>query len=114
MAGLNSMPGLKSDSDTSDIDDDLVASVGASASTARPFSSNTYTRNPYLHYLAPELHEDAPLSVATDVFSLGMTTWQLLHAAVTSPSGTPGCAVAGTATAQHARSMEVAVTAPPT
>ncbi len=114
MAGLNIMPGLKSDSDTSDSDDDLVAIAGASASAARPFCSNTYTRNPYLHYMAPELHEDAPLSVATDVFSLGMTMWQLLHAVVTSPLGTPGGAVAGTATAQPVRSMEVAVTAPQT
>jgi serine/threonine protein kinase len=39
-------------------------------------------------YMAPELHEDAPLSVATDVFSFGMTTWQLLHAGVINPLGT--------------------------
>jgi hypothetical protein len=39
-------------------------------------------------YMAPELHEDAPLSVATDVFSFGMTTWQLLHAGVMNPLGT--------------------------
>jgi serine/threonine protein kinase len=39
-------------------------------------------------YMAPELHEDAPLSVATDVFSFGMTTWQLLHSGVINPLGT--------------------------
>jgi serine/threonine protein kinase len=38
-------------------------------------------------YMAPELHEDAPLSVATDIFSFGMTTWQLLHAGVADPLG---------------------------
>jgi serine/threonine-protein kinase len=39
-------------------------------------------------FMAPELHEDAPLSVSTDVFSFGMTAWQLLHPGVTNPLGT--------------------------
>ena len=38
-------------------------------------------------FMAPELHEDAPLSVATDVFSFGMTAWQLLHPDVVNPLG---------------------------
>jgi hypothetical protein len=39
-------------------------------------------------FMAPELHEDAPLSVSTDVFSFGMMAWQLLHPGVTNPFGT--------------------------
>jgi serine/threonine protein kinase len=38
-------------------------------------------------FMAPELHEDAPLSVLTDVFSFGMTSWQLLHPGVLNPLG---------------------------
>ena len=60
MANLNGMPGLKSDSDTSDSDDDLVAFGGASASSARPFSSNSYTRNPFLYYRRPAQMQPQP------------------------------------------------------
>jgi serine/threonine protein kinase len=38
-------------------------------------------------YMAPELHEDAPLSVSTDMFSFGMMAWQVLHPGVENPLG---------------------------
>ncbi len=38
-------------------------------------------------YMAPELGEGQPLSAKTDVFSFGMTAWQLLHPCVRDPIG---------------------------
>ncbi len=38
-------------------------------------------------FMAPELHHDAPLSVLTDVFSFGMTAWQMLHPGIVNPFG---------------------------
>jgi serine/threonine protein kinase len=40
-----------------------------------------------LLYMAPELGEGEPLSVKTDMFSFGMTAWQVLHPAVQNPFG---------------------------
>jgi hypothetical protein len=38
-------------------------------------------------YMAPEMGDGEPLSVRTDVFSFGMTAWQVLHPAVQNPFG---------------------------
>ena len=37
--------------------------------------------------MAPELHDGAAMCVATDVFSFGMMTWQVLHAGQLQPFG---------------------------
>jgi serine/threonine-protein kinase len=64
-----------------------LADFGLAHAIAASMSAVSGVRGTAL-FMAPELHEDAPLCVATDVFSFGMTAWQLLHPGVANPFGT--------------------------
>jgi hypothetical protein len=63
-----------------------LADFGLAHAITASLSSVSGVRGTAL-FMAPELHADAPLSVLTDIFSFGMTAWQLFHPAVVNPLG---------------------------